>query len=197
MFMDVTYLDNLHLLIFEKKKRSTEWRTRSIGWSLDNDMDHKQPIKLVSANKSLLPFVAPLGMRAARSRNRRRGELPDDLWPWLTGTSPYLFAEGFARPWAAGSVLFAVALEYLLRTSSAVGGPSRYPWTAEQYLRITPSYESRGKKAGGRWVVPQGKSAGDKGARERRSWERAIRAVETETETSGGLRAGGEAVRRN
>lgn len=61
-------------------------------------------------------------------------------------------------------MLFAVALEYLLRTSSAGGGPSRYPWTAEQYLRITPSYESRGKKAGGRRIVA-GKeaSAGDKG----------------------------------
>ena len=62
-------------------------------------------------------------------------------------------------------MLFAVALEYLLRTSSAGGGPSRYPWTAEQYLRITPSYESKGKKAGG-WRIVAGKEAstGDKGA---------------------------------
>lgn len=60
----------------------------------------------------------------------------------------YIFAQGFAlgRRAAAGSALFAVALEYLLRTSSAGGGPSKYPWTGEQYLRITPSYESRGKK---------------------------------------------------
>lgn len=62
-------------------------------------------------------------------------------------------------------MLFAVALEYLLRTSSVGGGPSKtYPWTAEQYLRITPSYELRGKKAGGRGIVA-GKEAntGDKG----------------------------------
>lgn len=60
----------------------------------------------------------------------------------------YIFAQEFARPARYGPVarLFAVALEYLLRTSSAEGGLSMYILgPAEQYLRITPSYESRGR----------------------------------------------------
>jgi len=63
-----------------------------------------------------------------------------------------------------------MALEYLLRTSSAGRGPSKYPWTAEQYLRITPSYESRGKKVGRqRLGEEKGGELEDKGVRERRS----------------------------
>lgn len=44
----------------------------------------------------------------------------------------------FARPWTVASVLFAVVLEYLLRTLSVVeAGPSRISLNFPQYLRTT------------------------------------------------------------
>jgi hypothetical protein len=102
-----------------------------------------------------------------------------------------------------------VALGYLLRTLSAGGGSSKYPWTAEQYLRITPGYESRRKKSRKTEIREwrrRDTNAEIKGEREREreredggaggSRERAIHGVETETRTSGGLWAG-VAVGRN